>query len=364
MLSDSVFGELAKRTPLQRQLIEAAWPTLSAESKLTIIEAAIGPAYRAATPGYLIDLAQADSAEIVRYWASLHYYFKRPPENPLAAQVLGSEITQEEAARTQRLEADPSELVRTAGNSGGFLNFSKIFEMPQLARLVTIRKASHPATKSFAEFVKKAIAVGAPTKDICECIAEYFAREDVFTELNDLHHDGWGEFSKGKGWEQLWELAAKADPMIGRLIVDKAAVAGKFWHLKQEVIEALPPVLLETCTWRREDLFEKVRDSVRSAPDRFDAEIVKAVKSFDEMQAEFGTPTEEESEKQRLEDMHSRTDAVFESVQSLHESVNALKEWAERATLEAAANKKALEGLKGVGWLVAILVGLVLWLKH
>lgn len=364
MLPDSVFRELVKRTPLQKSLVEAAWPVLSTESKLAVIDAAIGPAYSAATPDYLIDLAQADSAEIVRYWASLHFYFKRPPQNQLAAQVLGGEITPEEAARTQRLEADPSELVRTAGNSGGILGLSKLLEKPQLTRLVTIRKASSPGTLSFAEFVEKAIAADVSTAHICECIEEYFAREDVFAELQERHPDGYGEYSKGKGWEQLWGTAAKADPEIGYRIVERAAVSGGFWHLKQEMIEALPADLLATCMWRREDIFERLRANVRSTPDKYGGDVVKSVKQFDEMRADFGTPRKEESEKRRLENMHSRTDAVFESVQSLHESVNALKDWAERATADAANNRKLLEGVKAVGWLVAILLGLVLWLKH
>ncbi len=146
MLSDSVFQEFAKRTPPQRRLIEAAWPALSTESKLAVIEAAIGPGYGAATPDYIVDLAQADSAEIVRYWASLHTYFRRPPKNQLDALVLGRKITPEEAARTERLEADPSELVRAAGISGG------LFGPSQLTRLVAIRKANSPSTDGFAKF--------------------------------------------------------------------------------------------------------------------------------------------------------------------------------------------------------------------
>lgn len=364
MLSDSVFRDLMRKAPLQKRLVEAAWPDLSTESKLAVIEAAIGPAYAAGTPNYIIDLAQADSSEIVRYWAALHGYFKRPPQNQLAARVL-PEVTPEEATRTQRLDADPSELVRAAGESGaGILGLIKILEVPQLTRLVTIRKASSPSTGSFADFVEKAIAAGEPTANICECIEEYFAREDVFAELKERHADGYGEYSKGIGWEHLWAIAAKADPLIGHLIVAKAAVSGGFWHLKEEVVEALPQRLLESCLWRREDVFERVRAKVRSTPERYAEGVVETVRQLDKMQAEYGTPTEEESEKQRLKNMHSRTEAVFESVQSLHESVNALKEMAESATVESTKNQKLLEGVKSVGWLVAILLGLVLWLKH
>jgi hypothetical protein len=363
MLSESVLRELVKRTPLQRRLIEAAWPSLSTESRLAVIEAATGPGHGAVTPGYLVDLAQSDSAEIVRFWASLHAYFRRPPQNEIAAKIIG-EITPEEAARTQRLEADPSELVRTAGNSGGLLSFSKLVGMPQLTRLVTIRMTGSPDTHSFAEFVEKAIAAGVSSKDVRECIEEYFAREDVYTELKELHADGWGEFRKEKGWELLWAIAAKADPLIGHGIVDRAAVSGKFWHLKQEAIEALPPNLLQSCLWRREDLFEKVRSNVRATPDKYGEDVVKSVRQFDEMLADFGTPTAEESEKARLENMSSRTEAVFESVQSLQDPLKELKDWAERATEDAANNRKVLEGVRSVGWLVAILLGFVLWFKH
>jgi hypothetical protein len=357
MLPDSLYRELAKRTPLQRRLIEAAWPSLSTGSKLTVIEITTGPGYSPTTPEYVVDLAQTDSAEIVRYWASLHARFRHQPENQLVSLSSGA-ITPEEAARIQRLEADPSELVRAAGSSGGLLGPS------QLSRLVAIRKAYSPSTHNFADFLEKAIAAGEASENICECIEEYFAREDVFAELKEHHRDGGMEYLKGKGWAHLWQIAAKADPEIGYRIVDKAAVSGGFWRLEQDVLEALPPGLLATCMWRREDIFEKARENVRSTPDKYDAEVVKSVKQFDEMRAEYGTATEEETEKARLERMHSRTEAVFESVQSLQGSVDELKEWTERSTVEATINRKLLEGVKATGWLVAILLGLVLWLKH
>jgi hypothetical protein len=47
-----------------------------------------------------------------------------------------------------------------------------------------------------------------------------------------LHPDGYGEFSKGKGWEHLWSVAATAPLPIAHRIATKGAVAGKFWKLK------------------------------------------------------------------------------------------------------------------------------------
>src|ERR1700691_4533845 len=143
MLSDSVLKQLTKSSPLQQRLVEAAWPNLTNESKLHIIDAASGPAKLRAIPYFLIDLAQNDSAEIIRYWATVSAYFERPPSNELAQRVFKDRVIDPaQTRRTARLDSDPSELVRAAGAPTGIVSLGKsLIEKPQLSRLVQIRKA-------------------------------------------------------------------------------------------------------------------------------------------------------------------------------------------------------------------------------
>ena len=268
MLTDSIFKQFTKRSALQQRLVEVAWPNLTTESKLEIIEASSGPSRLRVTPYFLVDLAQNDRAEIIRYWATLSAYFERPPSNELAQRVFKDRVIEPaQTRRTARLDSDSSELVRAAGVSTGIVSMGKrLIEQPQLTRLVQIRKASHPSTESFADFVDDAIKAQVPVNEICECIDEYFAREDVFSELQELHADAFGEYAKSKGWEHLWSIAATAPLPIGYLIATRGAVSGKYWKLKLEIIEALSADLLRHCAYRDEEVFEKLRERCAMTP--------------------------------------------------------------------------------------------------
>jgi hypothetical protein len=366
MLSDSVFRQLTKSSPLQRRLVEAAWPNLTTESKLAIIDAACGPDKLRATPYFLVDLAQNDSAEIIRYWATVSAYFERPPSNELAARFYQDRVIDPaQERRTARFDSDPSELVQAAGAWTGIVSIEKsLIEHPQLTRLVQLRKASSPSTDSFADFVEAAIAAKLPDREVCECIEEYFAREDVFSELRELHPDGYGEFSKGKGWEHLWSIAATAPLTVAYRIAAQGAVAGKFWKLKLEAIEALPADLVAHCVHRDEGIFEELREAVRKCPDKFDPKVVKKVKSHDEMRADFGVISDEDREEARLQSMPSRTDAIFQTVRSMDGGIKQLAESLQQPNEASVQNRKLLEGLRTVGWIVIALLAILVWRQH
>jgi hypothetical protein len=365
MLSDSVLKQLTKSSPLQQRLVEAAWPNLTTESKLAIIDAASGPAKLRATPYFLIDLAQNDSAEIVRYWATVSAYFERPPSNELAQRVFKERVIDPaQTRRTASLDSDPSELVRSAGVSTGIVSLGKsLIEQPQLSRLVQIRKASSPSTDSFADFVEAAIADQVPDREVGECIDEYFAREDVFSELQELHPDGYGEYSKGKGWEHLWAIAATASLPIAYRVVAMGAVSGKFWTLKLELIEKLPTDLLTHCVYRDEEVFEQLREAVRKSPDKFDPELVKQVKGFDEMRADFGVRSDEDREEARLLSLPP-TEAIFQATRSVDDRIKQLVENLQQPNEGIDQNRKLLESLRSVGWLIVALLAIVIWRQH
>lgn len=364
MLSDSIFKQLTKSSPLQKCLVEAAWPNLSTESKLAIIDAVSTPLR--ATPHFLVDLAQADSAEIIRYWATVSAYFERPPDNDLAKRVFANRtVAPEQIRRTERLDSDQSDLVRAAGAPTGMVAVgTSLIEQPQLTRLVQIRKASHPSTDSFADFVEAGIKAQIPVHEIRECIEEYFAREDVFSELQELHVDGFGEFSKTKGWEHLWSIAATAPLPIGYRIATQGAVTAKYWNLKFEVVEGLPSALLAQCIYRDEEIFEKLRDAVRNSPAKFDPDVVKKVESFDKMRAEFGIPSDEDREKARLEHLPSRTEAIFKVVVSIDNGVKHLTENLQQPNETIDQNRKLLEGLRTLAWVIVVLLAIVIWRQH
>jgi hypothetical protein len=203
-----------------------------------------------------------------------------------------------------------------------------------------------------------------PDQEVCECIDEYFAREDVFLELQELHPDGYGEYSKTEGWEHLWSIAAKASLPIAYRIANRGALSGRFWKLKLEVIEALSADLLTHCVHRNEEVFEELRETVRKSPDKFDPNVVKQVKSYDQMRADFGVRSNEDREKARLQSMPSRTDAIFETVRSVDDGIKQLAENLQQPNATVDQNRKLLEGLGTLGWVIAVLLAIVIWRQH
>ena len=123
MLSDQVLIELARNSPLREELITAAWPSLSTESRLEVIDAVVPPRERGSStvPDYLLDLALSDPAPIVRYWAARSYYFRRPVLGPdgkvVPSKIPSLETPPEEYQRTARVEGDRSPLVRAAASA-------------------------------------------------------------------------------------------------------------------------------------------------------------------------------------------------------------------------------------------------------
>lgn len=100
MLSETVLEQLARPAPMQQTLVETAWPSLTAESKLQLIQSIQGTGPSPSTPGWLVDLALADPAPIVRVWAARFAYFRTPM--PPGAIAFGG------AANRRRLGADCS----------------------------------------------------------------------------------------------------------------------------------------------------------------------------------------------------------------------------------------------------------------
>ncbi len=66
MLSDKVLEELIRNTPMSEHLIKEAWPDLSTEGRLQIIQATVD-AHLHTLPTWLSVLAMNDKAPIVRY---------------------------------------------------------------------------------------------------------------------------------------------------------------------------------------------------------------------------------------------------------------------------------------------------------
>jgi hypothetical protein len=360
MLSDQVLMELARSSPLRSELLKAAWPALSTESKLQLIDAVSTPAGSPHTPQDVGDLALNDPAPIVRYWAARFFYFQRLRVDQDGRYVGFSEPTPEELRITARADADDCALVQAAAKRSG-VAFGDLAELPQLARLVELRRASHPTTEGFARFIETAVEKGIPIEQVRDCIWEYFASEDVRHELDDLDEDGFTEFSKTRGYARLWSIAATAPADIARLIANNAGLKGKFWKIELPQLLALPDEVKCVVVRRDEEPAEQLRQAIKSTPDKYSKDLVDAVESHDKIAAdpEIRSYSEQELEEFRLEDMPNRQHAVFLSVKKLREEVNQLKEAFAEAPKQADLDKTAQQILSRVLW---VGIGLAIFL--
>lgn len=366
MLSDLVLMELARKSPLREELIRTAWPSLSTESKLDLVNAVVPPRESSSNtvPGFLLDLALSDSAAIVRYWAARSYYFNKPHLGP-DGRVNPSKFPHldprpEEYQRTARVEGDRSELVRAAASAMRGIGLGELVELAQLERLIKIRALHSPATESLAEFVEKALAQGVANSEIAECMSEYFDRQDVRGEVLEMDDDGGSEFSKQRGWAKLWTIAATAPIEVGRPIAWYARLEGVHWKIDLDKLNALPDKVKKAVVWRDEEAAQTLREAVTASPDKYSKEVLEAVRKYDEMRAEYGGRwSKEKAERLRLDSMPNRLDAIFDSVKRLNERLELQGEAIASLAKETDVAKATQRIVNWVLW-AAIGLGLVL----
>lgn len=75
MLTERILEELSRNTPRTPELVKLAWPSLSTESKIQIIDGLqqkVGLTY---TPSWLMHICIEDDSALVRYWAARKFQF-------------------------------------------------------------------------------------------------------------------------------------------------------------------------------------------------------------------------------------------------------------------------------------------------
>ena len=366
MLSDQVLVELTRDSPLRSHLLKVAWPALSTESKLQLIDAVCASAGIPHTPAEIGSLALKDPAPIVRYWAARYYHFERPRLNR-DDEFLGiSQPTTEELSITARADADDCAIVQAAAKHGGFA-LDDMTDLPQLARLVELRRASYPTAEAFARFIETAVSTGgASVEEVRDCIWEYFAREDVRHELDERDDDGFTEYSKTRGYELLWTIASTAPFRIAVLIANRAALQGRFWKIEAPQLLALPDAIKQVVVRRDEEPAEQLRQTIKSSSDKYNKELVDAVDGHYKIQADpsYRDYSADEREEFRLEHMANRQHAVFLSVKKVRNEVSLLRDAFAEPPKLSDLNKAVQQVLSRTAWLawglVAVLAILVI----
>jgi hypothetical protein len=340
MLPEGVLEELARDTALRQHLVEMAWPSLSTESRLQVLQAIQGVGVWVRTPSWLTKLALDDPAPVVRYWAARHTYFKNGApeqfEDGEERELLAA--SHEDKALYAKAAADDSQFVRFctreyAMRTGG--DYMGLTSASQLERLVFIRRQL-PDLRHFIEWLEEAVARGVPDRELRDCAEEFFMlpwlQEDFKREPSEFRDGSWA-YRCGEGMRRGWALTKKAGPGL-RLILSYA-LPTSYGRTTMPVDELarLPDDVVETFFCRAdpsEEMFAVVK-LIHDDPERFPPKIREALLSPHNPRW-IGR---EEAEERRRRSAVSRQEATLETVLDLKRQVTHLQE-----VVRNAANRK------------------------
>ncbi len=289
MLAERVLEELTRNTPLREKLVTLAWPSLTVESKLQILDAIQQGAF-SSTPIWLAKIAIEDDAAVVRYWAAKRTYFERPSASePLA--IFGFQRPQsspETFELSAKVDADQCDFVRMVATiSKGLFACEMLTSLPQTQRLLTIRHWSSPSLLQFVEWLETAVAVGVNDQELQECAEEFFAHPQTKHDLKRKRmdfYDGYDAYQCCTGMEKGWALLHKCGPALLTVMVSSLPTSYGLGGMKVEDLAALPERALGYLIYLYDPSPEVVAliMLMRSNPERFPSEVIKSLNRKEE----------------------------------------------------------------------------------
>ncbi|MHA6848134.1 hypothetical protein [Ralstonia syzygii] len=334
MLSESVLEELLRDAPMREHLVREAWPDLSTETRLQIIQA-FGVSWMAGVPDWLAVLALNDTAVIVRYWAARLTYFQ-PPRPQGFDDVFGPrpERTEEQKQLYEKVRADSSELVRLCADCGETLSYETLTTASQFQRLAFLRALSMPHLGEFFQWLDTAVRAGVPDLELRECLREVVSlpavRVDLERDPDAYFDDALMAVDARASIKTGWDVARIAGPALQRQLAYllptrlglTAITADELATMPEEVLAALPG---------RIDDSEEVAGLValvREHPERFPERVVKSVNRADDNPVLSADKRALLTARQALD----RSRATLEAVIQLREKVTVLGDQVQQMT--------------------------------
>lgn len=282
MLSEDILDELARSSPLQEALVSLAWPSLSTESRLQLVQAIqSGPA--PSTPDWLLDLALQDVAPIVRFWAARHAYLPESlPDNPLIPSIAPAE---EDVARWAAVRADPEPLISACATCETFFwPPEKLIAQPQSSRLLTIRRMTSPDFSAFVDWIEMALSADVADEELQQCIHEFFTLPGLkeALELPEAEQEPYGAYSRERALEKAWELTKLAGPRTQRTLAFALPLqVGRHGRVKTDLLVSLPGPVVEALLFRTGgndmEFLCEVREKISANLETFPPEVHKAL---------------------------------------------------------------------------------------
>jgi hypothetical protein len=323
MLPENVLEEFTRSTQFSVHLVRLAWPSLSAESRLQVVQAIQGMA--GGTPDWLTELALTDPHPIVRYWAARRSSLAGDKGEALIAKI----------------EADNCELVRACLRLGGFAwsgAYKRLDSASHIERLAFFRNnLDYPYLLHFVEWLERAVAAGTSDRELAECALEFFESPRVKRYFTESPVDGHDAYSRGLGMRKGWELTKRAG--LGPSIVLTRNLPTDFGldTMEAEELAQLPDRALEHVIYRADESAEanELLAMIQKTPEKFSEEIRKTASFMAERLAE---------ERARQSRSLEKEESLLETVLSLKRELSELRDELRRFASEAASRKRGLFG--------------------
>lgn len=328
MLNEQVLEELVRSSPLQQRIVETAWPSLSTESRLQVIQVIQRQAFEG-TPTWLMELCIGDSAPIVRYWAARHYSFESP--NPSAAlsafrgPPADNEVKLHAAAST-----DENELVRACTSEDPWETGATV------SRLVFARNkgSAHLITG-----LSKAFDAGLSDSELAEALREVLLKPDVQADLKfkGMYSDGDTAYYEGNLVSDGWALVRKAGPRVQRLLAAALPTDRGLAHITPAELATMPSEALIAMAYRPDKTKEisAALDLVLASPGQLEEKVIHSINDGIEacFSAEDGSVRAAEAVDRgqetldQVRTLQSQVREVTEQLVALRQAANTKRSW-------------------------------------
>jgi len=314
MLPENILEELTRPSPLRRDMVRLAWPSLSTTERLQVLS-------RIDASDWLVALAMEDEHPIVRHWGAREYHgpsrttvrdgkFVYLPTEEVPLDTLGRKIA-----------SDESELVRLLVDERPYL------EATQLSRLVRIRGHRPTILQFFIGWLDSALKMGISDAELADCAHEYFNRPDAKRDLariNREESDGpFDHYSAGETLSSLWQVFGRAGPRLRTVLLYRLPFAYRGHEVSSGDVINLPnDALIDVIRVHGEQpSVAKISQQVIEHSELYSEDLVKAVRELAARQDRTWPLVPMETEKSLQNELLSELQSMRQQVAELREEL-------------------------------------------
>lgn len=332
MLSGEILEELVRVSHVRDDLLLIAWPSLSVESKLQILDALQKNTF-VLIPSQVFELAGSDPNPIVRLWVCRYQQVSEvfaaeersydKVKNAAFSLPAPSAKTLEVA---KNLTTDKSPLVREIARLDVDIFKGPVEPLSNRQRLLGARYGRKGDLVSAIEWIEGLIRTSAVADDdLCLVVSELVRSPWIneYLKTDGRNGDGMTHFSNVKTGKKLWELAKKLPDMAHSEIGYYAPIIVEKTNIVVEVFDKLPIRTQAAVIGRQEQGSEQIAALVRLNPNQYDKSVTEALATHDKYVFEMSS--QEERRKSALLASNDKLLSLLEMSIELEKKINDLK---------------------------------------